>query len=127
MAWRARTLAVSVAATAVLLAGCGDDSGEGEGTAPEPAPGSTDAVDGGATIVAEDFALTSITVAAGAEVTFRNDDGVAHTATADDGTFDSGSVPSGGSTTFAAPGEPGEVAFHCEIHPSMTGTLTVEG
>lgn len=78
-------------------------------------------------MVAAGFQLSSTTVAPGAEVTFRNDDSVAHTATADDGSFDSGSVPAGGSATFTAPDAPGEVAFHCEIHPSMTATLTVEG
>ena len=100
-------------------AGCGDDDA-GDG-------GASGDGDGAATIVAVDFELSSTTAAAGDEVTFRNDDSVAHTVTADDGGFDTGSVPAGESATFLAPDEPGEIAFHCTIHPSMTGTLTVEG
>ena len=123
-----------------MAAGCGDDDDGGS----EAAPGTTAATTGpgddyggtgggGAggdepgTIVAADFELSSTSVAAGGEVTFRNDDGTAHTVTADDGAFDTGPVAAGETATFDAPEAPGEVAFHCEIHPSMTGTLTVEG
>jgi len=126
--------AVLVAAALLVAVGCGDDdSGE------EATPGTTAAPSddyGGAgggsdgeagTIVAADFELSSTTVGAGEEVTFRNDDGTAHTVTADDAAFDTGPVAAGESATFTAPATPGEVAFHCEIHPSMTGTLTVEG
>lgn len=63
-------------------------------------------------------------VAAGGIVRWRNDDGVAHTVTAVDGSFDSGPIPAGGvfDRSFAAPGE---VAYYCAIHPSMTGTVFV--
>jgi plastocyanin len=133
-------LAALVAAALLLVsAGCGDDDEGGEAT-PGTTASTTAAGDdyGGAggggegdgeagTIVAADFELSSTSVAAGGEVTFRNDDGTAHTVTADDGAFDTGPVAAGESGTFTAPQAPGEVAFHCEIHPSMTGTLTVEG
>lgn len=113
-----------LAAVAALLllttAGCGDDDADDGG-------GASGEGDGAGTIVAVDFELSSTTAAAGDEVTFRNDDSVAHTVTADDGGFDTGSVPAGESATFVAPDEPGEIAFHCTIHPSMAGTLTVEG
>jgi plastocyanin len=131
--WMGRLAVVLVAAGSVLgAAGCGDDDADevSSGTTGSPADddgGSGE--DGGeaGTIVALDFELSSTTVAAGSEVTFRNDDSTAHTVTADDGAFDTGSVPAGETATFTAPSEPGEVAFHCEIHPSMTGTLTVGG
>jgi plastocyanin len=66
------------------------------------------------------------TVSVGVEVTVRNDDGVPHTWTATDGPFDSGTLGTGGEFTFTFD-EPGEFAYFCSIHPSMTGTITVEG
>ena len=39
--------------------------------------------------------------------------------------FDTGSTAPGAEGEFTAPAEPGTYAFHCAIHASMTGTLTV--
>ena len=52
-------------------------------------------------------------------------DEVRHTVTADDGTFDLGldGEGSGGSHRFT---EPGTHAYHCSVHPSMTGTVLVD-
>jgi plastocyanin len=107
------------ATSATAAAGSSDD---GYGS-----PGGTADTGTAATVVAKGFKLTSTTAAAGAEVTFDNQDGTAHTLTADDGGFDTGPVAAGESATISAPAEPGTYAFHCEIHPSMTGQLTVEG
>ncbi len=131
----------------VAAAACGDDEDDpvsaGDGTtvttaAPSEATSTTASspdyggaggggASTGATIEAADFTFTSATVAAGAEVTVDNADSAPHTVTADDGAFDSGRVEGGSSATLTAPSEPGEFTFHCEIHPDMTGTLTVEG
>jgi plastocyanin len=70
------------------------------------------------------FAPASITVKAGEHVTFQNHGNAVHTATADDGYFDSDTIASGtGYTVHFA--EAGTHAFHCKIHPSMKGTVTV--
>jgi plastocyanin len=71
-----------------------------------------------------DFAPASLDVAAGASVTWTNQGGSGHTVTADDGSFDSGTVAPGSTftQTFA---QPGTFAYHCAIHPSMKGTITV--
>jgi plastocyanin len=97
----------------------GDDYGGPDG-APEEGTGGT--------IVAEDFSLTDLTVAPGAEIVLQNDGAAPHTATADDGAFDLGEV-AGGETSApgTAPTTPGAYPFHCEIHDRMTATLTVEG
>jgi plastocyanin len=41
------------------------------------------------------------------------------------GSFDSGTLAQGASFTFKAT-KPGTIAYFCSIHPSMTGTITVE-
>ena len=52
-----------------------------------------------------------------------NRDGFTHTVTSDDGVFDV--TVNGGKTKSMPSLKPGTYAFHCKIHPSMKGTLTV--
>jgi plastocyanin len=65
-----------------------------------------------------------VRVEAGGKVTWLNEDSVAHTATAGDGSFDTGEIDEGKlkSETFK---QPGTYAYHCEIHPRMHGTIEV--
>lgn len=66
------------------------------------------------------------TASVGDTVTVTNEDAVAHTWTAVDGEFDSGSVAQNESFEFSFD-EAGEFDFFCSFHPQMTGTITVEG
>ena len=76
-------------------------------------------------IVGMAFAPSTLTVKAGTTVTWKNNDGVAHTVTSDDGTsFDSGTMASGASFSFTA-NIPGTFAYHCTIHSGMKATLVV--
>ncbi|HET7231156.1 MAG TPA: cupredoxin family copper-binding protein [Longimicrobium sp.] len=63
-------------------------------------------------------------VAAGTTVEWTNNDPLQHSVTADDRSFDSGLIPSGGTWrhTFTAPGV---YTFHCTPHPFMKGTVVV--
>jgi plastocyanin len=65
-----------------------------------------------------------VVVQAGGKVIWQNEDAAPHTATADDGSFDTGTIENGklGSATFK---EPGTYTYHCEIHPTMHGTVEV--
>lgn len=65
-----------------------------------------------------------VRVEAGGKVIWLNEDSVAHTATADDGSFDTGEIEEGKlkSETFK---QPGIYTYHCEIHPQMHGTIEV--
>lgn len=67
-----------------------------------------------------------VTIEEGGKVTWINQDSAPHTATADDGSFDTGTLDEGKlkSETFE---EPGEYTYFCEIHPSMKGTIKVVG
>jgi plastocyanin len=102
------------------------DGGEEAGAADEGTDGATTADDGAATVTAADFSFTvDGPVEAGAEVTFENTGSAPHTLTADDDAFDSGRVEGGSSGSITAPATAGAYTFHCEVHPAMTGTLTV--
>ncbi|HKX73814.1 MAG TPA: cupredoxin domain-containing protein [Acidimicrobiia bacterium] len=67
-----------------------------------------------------------VTIEAGATLVIRNDDTLPHTWTATDGSFDSGNLDPGAQFTRVFT-EPGEYPFVCELHPTMTGTVTVTG
>jgi plastocyanin len=72
------------------------------------------------------FQPPSLSVPVGTGVTFRNDDGAAHTFTADSGAFDSGALAGGQSFAFTF-GTAGTFAYHCNLHSSMRGTIVVGG
>ena len=66
------------------------------------------------------------TVAVGTTITWTNKDAIAHTVTSNSGTpLSSGNIGSNGtySYTFTVAGT---YAYHCAIHPSMTGSITVQ-
>lgn len=71
------------------------------------------------------FAFDTVVVEAGSVVEVRNVDDVEHTVTADDGSFDTGTIAGKGAATFVAPSVPGTYTFFCAFHPSMTGELIV--
>ena len=77
-------------------------------------------------IVDFEFTPPDITVAAGTEVTFTNDDTSPHTATADDDSFDTGKLDDGGDSGSVKLDEPGTYSYFCEFHPTMKGTIEVE-
>lgn len=77
-------------------------------------------------VAIKDFAFKpgSLTVAVGSVVTFRNDDSAAHTATADDKSWDSKNLAQ--SKTFVYTfAKAGTVKYHCDIHDYMKGTVVV--
>jgi len=71
------------------------------------------------------FSPNRLLVSAGATVEWTNRDPVEHSVTADDGSWDSGSIAPGGTWrhTFTTPGT---YAFHCTPHPYMTGAVVVK-
>jgi len=88
---------------------------------------------GGGAVLAADHAVAiagfafspkDVTVTVGDTITWTNSDATAHTATADDGSFDTGTIGSNGTGT-ATFSTAGSFPYHCKIHSSMTGTITV--
>lgn len=70
------------------------------------------------------FAPQPLEVPKGTVVKVTNSDDAAHTATADKGTFDTGSLDKGQSKEITL-SETGEIAFHCNIHDYMRGVIRV--
>jgi plastocyanin len=77
-----------------------------------------------ATIQGFSFQPAVLKVKPGAKVTWTNRDAVAHTVTADNGSFASGNLQTGGSFSFTFT-RAGTYAYHCSIHPSMHGSVVV--
>ena len=72
-----------------------------------------------------DFVPKALTVRVGTRVTWSNDDATAHTATADHGGFDTGTVAPKASRTVDFK-HPGTFTYHCAFHAFMTATVTVK-
>jgi LPXTG-motif cell wall-anchored protein len=79
----------------------------------------------GVTIRDYAFSPRTVTVEPGDTVTWTNRDGVRHSATAEDGSFDTGLLGRGesGEHTFR---EAGTYQYVCTPHPNMQGTVVVE-
>jgi plastocyanin len=71
------------------------------------------------------FSPGTITIQVGDSITWANADAQSHTATADDGSFDTGTITSSTPKTVAF-STAGTFAYHCSIHRSMTATVVVE-
>jgi plastocyanin len=114
------------------VAGCGNDEAgdqtvaapsatSEETTSTESSTGSGDSVE----IADFEFGPEEITVPAGTTITFTNQDSAAHTATADDSSFDTEELGKGDSAeeTFD---EPGTYEYYCRFHVFMKGSVVVE-
>jgi plastocyanin len=78
------------------------------------------------TVSIQDFFFdpAQITVEPGMTVMWVNEGSHPHTVTSDDGQFDSGVLMPGDSYTVMFKGQ-GTITYHCAIHPSMTGSVSV--
>ena len=113
--------------TAVILAAC--DSTTSPTTAPLSTVNPTANPASGNTVTLQNIAYNpaSITAHVGDTVTWNNADAFAHTVTSDSGapaSFDSGNLDASGTFTFTF-STAGTYAYHCKIHASMHGTVTV--
>jgi plastocyanin len=105
----------------------GDDQAGGEDSVPggNAAAPSGDAVRS-AEVEIEDFSYRPdpVKIEEGGKVIWKNRDSVPHTATAADGSFDTGTIEEDKikSETFKAPGT---YDYVCSIHPQMHGTVEV--
>jgi plastocyanin len=69
------------------------------------------------------FSVPALKVAVGDTITFTNRDGAPHTATAKDGSFDTGRLAKGQSATITV-SEAGTFDYFCAVHPMMKASIT---
>jgi len=126
---------------AAVLAGCGTAAS----TTTPPAPTATTApvattaptatsvpptpVSGNVAITIQNFAFNpqTITVKVGSTITWTDKDSIGHTVTSLTGptSFNSGILSAPGGTFKFTFTKAGTYTYHCMVHPSMTGTITV--
>ena len=120
---RARRLAaaVLVVLSVAALAACGSNNDKSSSSG-----GDGSNVKADATLDVTGFSFKDVSIKAGGTLAIKNSSGAAHTFSPDNsGDFKDTNLPDGQTVTVTAPTKPGEYKFHCSIHPSMTGTLTV--
>ncbi len=109
---------------AATLGGCGGSNGYMSPASPTPA--ASDVV---ITIVGMNgslsFSPNPATVKVGQTVAWKNADSLSHTSTADAGAFNTGTLAAGATSSPITMATAGTFPYHCAIHSSMTGTLTV--
>jgi plastocyanin len=115
---------VLVLLTALTLAvtACSSDDGGSDTTAAGSGGGGEETVE----IADLAFSPDTLTVAVGTTVTWENSDSLPHTSTSEDEVWTSGTLGSGDefSVNFE---QAGTFSYFCEIHPSMIGSVVVEG
>jgi plastocyanin len=82
------------------------------------------AADSAVTIADFHFTPPTATIHVGETITWTNDGPSSHTATAKDGSFNTGTLSKGQSASHTFT-RPGTYAYVCTIHPFMHGTITV--
>jgi plastocyanin len=127
MSPRARLAAALVSSAlggGIFAAGCGggDDSTTASTTMPASAAAeSTDKID----ISDFKFDPETVSVKTGTKVTWTNSDDAAHTATADDSSFDTGDLDKGDSASVTFD-KPGTFTYYCRFHAFMKATVEVQ-
>jgi LPXTG-motif cell wall-anchored protein len=92
---------------------------------PAPKPKAIAAASGSVTIADFSFSPASITIDVGDTITWNNNGPTPHSATANDGSFDTGILKKGqsGSHTFS---QAGSFSYYCTPHPYMKATVVVQ-
>lgn len=90
------------------------------------ASGEASTADATATVHIKNFAFApaKLVVPAGTAVRFVNEDGEAHTVTAEDRSFDSTGIDGGDAWAYRF-AKPGKFDYFCALHPYMKGTVVV--
>jgi plastocyanin len=114
---------VASASLAVIGAACGSSASGATGAS---GAASTSTASAANVVVVQNYKFPPITTTTGTNLTFENRDDEVHTVTANDGSFKIGPFNNKTPTVLVAPSKAGTYPFHCEIHPTMHGSLVVQ-
>ncbi len=126
--------AIAVVTLAIVAGGCGSSSGGGDEMSAQSGQSATAAAPAGggpavesATVDIKSFKYkpVTVTVTQGGRVRWTNSDTAAHTATADDRSFDTQTIDKGKARTVSMT-TAGTFAYHCDFHPFMKATVVVK-
>jgi plastocyanin len=128
-----KTSAAAALGLALLAAGCGNggagmsaqDSGGATTAAAAPAPAGAAVMSATVDIRSFKYKPATVTVKKGGRVRFVNADNAAHTATADDRSYDTQTIDQG-KTRMVSFTSAGTFPYHCDFHPFMKGTVVVK-
>jgi len=90
------------------------------------APSTTPTVTTSVSISGFAFGPAAIQVSPGAVVSWTNSDNTDHTVTFSSTSVGAIAAFASGTKTLAMPSAAGTYAYHCSIHPTMTGTVEVK-
>ena len=123
-----RRIVVTLGGAALLLSACGPSGGSAASTSAPSVSSApvTSAPPATSAVAISDFAFqpAALTVPIGTTITWTNGGATQHTVTADDDSFDSGSLAVGATYSTTAH-LAGTIAYHCTIHSQMKGTIVV--
>ncbi len=113
-----KTLYAALIFLCVTMIACSKSDATAETENPSANNGKTVNING------RSFSPATRTIAKGTSITFKNNDRDSHTATADDGHFDTDTIAPGATAeiTFKTAGS---FPYHCNFHGAMTGTIVV--
>ncbi len=114
------------ASSATPVASPGATTGGASAVTTEASPMASPVAGEGCTVEIRGFAFNPavIQISVGDTVTWENYDEAPHTATGDNGEFDSGRLDQGGTFSFTFT-TAGTFSYHCDFHPNMKGTIIV--
>jgi plastocyanin len=129
-----RPLALCTCLIALFAVGCGGSSGGGASappqssaspTPPKPAAAAPAVESAAVDIKSFKFKPVVISVKKGGKIRWTNSDSAAHTATADDRSFDTQTIDPGKSKSVSFT-TAGSFAYHCDFHPFMKAMVVVK-
>jgi plastocyanin len=120
----------AILALSLILSGCGSPQASAPVKQEQPDPNALRVGVGNFDVNIQDFAFSpaDINIEKGTTVVWKNNDTAPHIVISDDqakSNFLSPEIKTGETYSFTFD-QPGKYSYHCQIHPTMKGTITVK-